>query len=365
MVVYSYAQSNITDCNFTDNKAAHSGGALGVKGDSKVSNTNFKNNVAGDGSNDIVTTNNATVTLDNVSPEDITPLTYVNLDILVNNVTYPNTVEIKVSVKENRKELNEGSLYVVINNKTYTADVVNGNATIKISGLDAGDYNDVKVTYNGSENYTKSFQLVNFTVLKLGTAITAAAKTYVINYGGKYSVTIKDGAGKVVAGKTVTITINGKNYNTVSGSNGVATFSLTKAILKSAGTKSVTVKFAGDGNYVDSTATAKLTVKKEAVKILKAKKTYTFKKSKKAKNIKVTLKNSKNKAMKKVKVTLKLSGKKIKGKKTITAKTNKKGVVTFKLGKKLTKKTKIKYTITYKGNSYYNKVTKKGKINIK
>ena len=68
--------------------------------------------------------------------------------------------------------------------------------------------------------------------------------------------------------------------------------------------------------------------------------------------------------MKKVKVTLKLSGKKIKGKKTITAKTNSKGVVTFKLSKKLAMKTKIKYTITFKGNSYYDKVTKKGKINI-
>ena len=77
------------------------------------------------------------------------------------------------------------------------------------------------------------------------------------------------------------------------------------------------------------------------------------------------MKDSKNKVMKKVKVTIKLSGKKIKGKKTVTAKTNKKGVVTFKLGKKLTKKTKVKYTITFKGNAYYNKVVKKGKIVIK
>ena len=292
-------------------------------------------------------------------------LAHVNIDILVNNVTYSNAVEIKVSVKENHKELNEGSVYVVINNKLYAADVVNGTATIIISGLDAGDYNDVKVTYNGSEKYTKSFQLANFSVSKLGTAITAAAKTYVINYGGKYSVTLKDSEGKAVVGKTVAITINGKNYKAVSGSNGIATFSITKAMLKSAGNKPVTIKFAGDVNYAASTATAKITVKKEAVKILKAKKTYKFKKSKKSKNIKVTLKNSKNKAMKKVKVTIKLTGKKIKGKKIISAKTNKKGVVTFKLGKKLTKKTKVKYTITYKGNSYYNKVTKKGTIRIK
>jgi hypothetical protein len=243
--------------------------------------------------------------------------------------------------------------------------VVNGTATIKISGLDACDYKDVKVTYNGSEKYAKSFQMANFSVLKLGTAITASDNTYVINYGGKYSLTIKDSEGKVVSGKTVTITINGKNYNAVSGSDGVATFSLTKAILKSAGTKSVTVKFPGDEKYASSTADVRITVQKEAVKILKAKKTYKFKRSKKAKNIQVTLKDSKNRIMKNVKVTLKLSGKNIKGKKIITANTGKKGVVTFKLGKKLTTKTKVKYTITYKGNGYYNKLTKKGSIIIK
>ena len=189
--------------------------------------------------------------------------------------------------------------------------------------------------------------------------MTATAKIYVINYGGKYSVTLKDESGKVVAGKTVTLTLNGKEYKATSDANGVATFSLTKSMLKSSGVKTVTVKFAGDNNYVGSTATAKITVNKEAVKILKAKKTYKFKKST------ITLKDNKGKAMKKVKVTLKLSGKKINGKKKITAKTNKKGVVTFKLGKKLTKKTKVKYTITYKGNAYYKKVTKKGKIIVK
>ena len=55
------------------------------------------------------------------------------------------------------------------------------------------------------------------------------------------------------------------------------------------------------------------------------------------------------------KVTIKVN------KKTYTAKTNKKGVATFKITK-LNKKGTFKSTITYKGNSYYNKVTKKVKI---
>ena len=81
-----------------------------------------------------------------------------------------------------------------------------------------------------------------------------------------YSVTLKDEKGRTIAGKTVTLTINGKNYNAVSGSDGVATFSLTKAMLKSAGNKDVTIKFAGDANYTASTATAKITVKKRSRK---------------------------------------------------------------------------------------------------
>ena len=355
---------SINGSTFAKNTAG-SGGALAVGGDAKISNSKFENNVAEDGSDNIATFDGANVTLENVSPENLTVLPHVDIIAWAMIGKYGNDAEIRATVTKDGVNLTEGSISAVINNKTYSADVVNGFAAIKIPNLDAGDYDGVKVTFNGNGKYTNSFDTVNLHVLKLNTTVTAAAKTYVINYGGKYSVTIKDENGKVLAGKTVTLTINGKEYKATSDANGVATFSLTKSMLKSSGVKTVIVKFAGDNNYVGSNATAKITVNKETVKILKAKKTYKFKKSKKTKNIKVTLKNSKNNAMKKVKVTLKLSGKKIKGKKTITAKTNKKGVVTFKLGKKLTKKTKVKYTITYKGNAYYKKVTKKGKITVK
>ena len=355
---------SINGSTFAKNTAG-SGGTLAVGGDAKISNSKFENNVAEDGSDNIATFDGANVTLENVSPENLTVLPHVDIIAWAMIGKYGNDAEIRATVTKDGVNLTEGSISVVINNKTYSADVVNGFAAIKIPNLDAGDYEGVKVTFNGNGKYTNSFDTVNLHVLKLNTTVTAAAKTYVINYGGKYSVTIKDENGKVLAGKTVTLTINGKEYKATSDANGVATFNLTKSMLKSSGVKTVIVKFAGDNNYVGSNATAKITVNKETVKILKAKKTYKFKKSKKTKNIKVTLKNSKNNAMKKVKVTLKLSGKKIKGKKTITAKTNKKGVVTFKLGKKLTKKTKVKYTITYKGNAYYKKVTKKGKITVK
>ena len=62
--------------------------------------------------------------------------------------------------------------------------------------------------------------------------------------------------------------------------------------------------------------------------------------------------------MKNKKVTLKVDGK------TYTAKTNSKGVATFKLSK-LTKKGTFTAVVTYEGNKYYKKVTKKPKITVK
>ena len=58
------------------------------------------------------------------------------------------------------------------------------------------------------------------------------------------------------------------------------------------------------------------------------------------------------------KVTFKLIGK------TYSATTNAKGQATFKITK-LTKKGKFTGTIAYKGNAYYNKLSKKVKITIK
>ena len=62
--------------------------------------------------------------------------------------------------------------------------------------------------------------------------------------------------------------------------------------------------------------------------------------------------------MKKVKLTLKVKGK------TYKATTNAKGKATFKITK-LTKKGKYAAKINFKGDKYFNKLTKKVKITVK
>ena len=122
--------------------------------------------------------------------------------------------------------------------------------------------------------------------------------------------------------------------------------------------KAYTAKITFNGNsiYDKSTKNVKVTVKKAASKI--AAKAKTFKTITKTKKYAIVLKNNVNKAISKVTVYLKVGGK------TYKATTNSKGKATFKITK-LSKKGTYKAAITFKGNAYYNKATKKVTIKVK
>lgn len=163
---------------------------------------------------------------------------------------------------------------------------------------------------------------------------------------------MKDAKGNAISGVELTVDLNGaKAYKT--DKNGQIKVS-TKGLAPKTYTAKIT--FNGNTEYGKSTKDVKVAVKKAQPKIAAKKK--TFKAKKKVKKYTVTLKDNKCKAIKKAKVTIKIR------KKTYKAKTNAKGKATFKI-KKLTKKGKFNAKITFKGNKYYVKATKKVKITIK
>ena len=339
---------------------ANNGGAIYANDDvenTTIANSEFNGNTADSGTNNVALNGEGSFKLDNVSPENLGPA-YLALLTVINvtdNVAYGGNVEITVNVTDKLHEPLNGTVSVMINGENHTANVENGRGKIILSGLNAGRY-DLNVAYSGM-NYSAASP-VTFSVLKQNAAIVAASKAYVINYGGKYSVVLKDAKGKLLAGKTVTFTLNGKSIGSAkTDDKGVATITLTAKILKAAkaGNKNFVIKFT-DSNYNTTSKTVKITINKEKTKLVAKNK--KFKKVTKVKKYTVALKNSKGKAIKKVKVTLKVKGKKY------TVKTNSKGKATFKI-KNLKKKGKFKSTITFKGNAYYNKVTKKVKITVK
>ena len=380
---YNKANNNLFNSNFYSNVAYSAGGAIVFH--NTTNNNNFtgrfvNNSALGANSSSVWNGNGGAITFNDVSSNCVFTCDFINntakngaavnygetpynitfngnfINANVSDIAYGETVNIYSNVvDENNVPLNNATLSVIINGKTYSADVSNGTATLEIPKLNAGKYNvDLECQGNGLIFISS----VQFQVYKQDAKISAKNKAYVINYGGKYSVVLRDAKGKVLAGKKVSFKLNGKNIGSAkTNAKGVATISLTAKILKAqkAGTKKLVISFA-DSNYNTVSKTVKITINKEKTKI--AAKGKVFKKANKAKKYAIILKNSKNKAIKKVLVTLKVKGKLYK------AKTNSKGKATFSL-KKLTKTGKFTAAIRFKGNTLYKPTLKKVKITVK
>ena len=231
-----------------------------------------------------------------------------------------------------------------------TVSVTDGTADVIIPSLSAGNHT-VEIAYLGDDKYNSASKTATITVNKYSTNITAAdvTATYKVN---KYLViNLTDSKGNPLANSTVTVELStSKNYT--SDENGQIKVKVSSLVPK---TYTAKITFAGNNNYLGSEATAKVVVKKATPKITA--KTITFKTTTKTKKYTVMLKAN-GKALKNKWVYLKVNGK------TYKAKTNSKGKATFKITQ-LNKAGKYKATVTFKGNDYYKKATKKTTIKVK
>ena len=225
---------------------------------------------------------------------------------------------------------------------------VNGTASFDVN-FDAGKYNVTIANPVTGQAVTKAI-----VVSKLATKLTATKVNMVYNTGKSLKATLKDANGKALEKQTVYIKINGKTYKRTTNAKGQVSLKITLPVKKS---YTATVTYNGNANYANSSASAKVVVKKASPKM--AAKAKTFKT--KTKKYTIVLKDNKGKAMKKAKVTLttKVKGKTVK----LTVKTKNNGKATFNL-KKLVKG---KYTASVKfaGNKNFKATTKKVKITVK
>ena len=208
------------------------------------------------------------------------------------------------------------------------------------------------VTTVPDENHAAVTETATITVNKLKTQFAANVIATTYNVNKKLVITLKDSKNNLLINVNVSVNLNGAKVYTTD-KNGQVILSTNGLIPK---TYLTNITFNGNVNYYASFKEVKITIKKATPKITA--KIKTFKKSLKTKKYTIILKNNLNKVMKNSKVTIKIN------KKTYTAKTGKKGVATFKITK-LTKKGIFKSVITYKGDKYYNKVTKKVNIKVK
>jgi predicted outer membrane repeat protein len=409
--VYFLGTGNLSNCNFADNSASHGGAIYSLGWFTTADTCIFKRN-SGDNVNTFIcppTLNVNNFTTVYGSGEKLTFDLKTNSSIPVTN----GNISISVYFKDNGEwvrnytclsgegwipdlpvgsyiaffyteyaEFQEINRTVTINkvNSTITLDNIVldygetknvtvtttgatgitakiGESEVKVDGfvisipaLDAGTYT-LTVTTIADNNHNNVTKNATITVNKLKTELTGNAITTTYNVNKDLVITLKDITGKALSGVKVTVDLNGaKTYTT--DKNGQVKVS-TKGLAPKAYTAKVT--FNGDTKYDKSTKDIKVTVKKATPKLTAKKK--TFKTTTKTKKYTILLKDNTGKAIKKAKVTLKVKGK------TYKATTNSKGKAVFKI-KNLKKKGTFKATITYKGNKYYNKITKKANIKV-
>ena len=169
---------------------------------------------------------------------------------IVNGKTYYLTLK-----DSNGNALSGKTVSLTLNGKKYTKTTNSkGKVGLKISGIVAKTY---KLTYKfvGDENLTSSAGSVKIKI-KMASALTGSGTSIV--KGKKYTVTLKNSKGKVLAGRTVVFTINGKTFKKKTNSKGIATL---KMSLPANRTYNLTYSYAGSSYYGNSSKTVSLFVK--------------------------------------------------------------------------------------------------------
>ena len=161
-----------------------------------------------------------------------------NIDIAINNVVYPDDVVINISAPASAT----GMVDVNINGVNYTEMLVDGKATVTISGLAVGNYTAV-VAYSGDERYNAVQTYESFSVAepaKVDPEINVSINNVV--YPNDLVINITAPAD---ATGSVNVTVSGKIYYKEL-VNGMATVTVSSL---NAGDYTVLVNYSGDGRY--------------------------------------------------------------------------------------------------------------------
>lgn len=305
-----------------------------VNGSAVVSTTNLK-------------PGNNTVTVvysgdENYDPINKTAVVKYQISIVASDMTrgYNSGLDYTASVYDAEgSPLANAKVTVKVDTNTYTVQT-DSNGVLRLNNkLAVGNHAIVIIN-----PVTGEYKLNN---LKIAARITGNKNVKIFFAdNSKYTVRIVGDDGNYVgAGEVVKMNVGGKTYSVKTDANGYATLKLSLKVKKH--TITITYK----GFTTKNTVTVKSVVKplKKLVKLnkkSKSKSKKTAKAKKKSKYLKIKVKLKGKKVLKKKRVYMKFKGK------TYKAKTNKKGIATFKVPKKVTKKLKkgkkYKATFTYK-----------------
>ena len=213
----------------------------------------------------------------------------------------------------------------------------------------------ITATYKANKPYQENSTTIQITANKIDTQLTLTVSntTPINNTPINITATLTDTDGNKLANQNITIKVSDKTFTVKTNNNGVATQTYTPTTL---GIQTITVTYKGDSQYINSTATTSITVKKINTK-LSVKVSNTTPINNTSITITATLTDTDNKAIANQNITLNVADK------IFNLKTNSNGIATQSYTP--TKVEKQTITATYKGDSQHNNSTATTTITVK
>ena len=163
---------------------------------------------------------------------------------------------LNVYLKDSSKNaISNQKVTLTINGKTLSA-ITNSNGIAKFNITNAAKTYPVTLNFEGDDKYASSSKTLNLRVIAKPIYTKMTIAQYGIFKGNCLNVYLKTADGKAIANQTLKITINGKTYTRITKKNGLAKL---KISLKS-NIYSVTIKYAGKGNYMPVSKSTKVNV---------------------------------------------------------------------------------------------------------
>ena len=173
-------------------------------------------------------------------------------------------VEIEISVSQNikntiitfklSKPIDE-AISVNVNGNYYTVKAYNGRAVLSLTNLENSNYEVTAKLFN-EEKYITNQTTGNFIINITQANIQSSDMNTTDFSSDEYTITLVDINNKAIAGRKVTFLLNGITYTRTTNSNGTASIPVSLAV----GSYDVTISFAADNDYLQTTATNKITV---------------------------------------------------------------------------------------------------------
>ena len=119
-----------------------------------------------------------------------------------------------------------GTVTVEIDNKKYTANVIDGTANVIVSGLSAGDFN-ITTVYSGDAKYDSMTKKGNVTVIpNVDVNLDVSDVEMFYHDGTRLIAKLTDFQGKPIVNATIYFSINGVTYAKTTDANGTASIGL-------------------------------------------------------------------------------------------------------------------------------------------